>query len=347
MNALVFSAIALTTPFCLSSFSTSRINRFIPDSLLSLPNAVENELIVSYQILEIPTLPYCYNPAYIPDDDNQAGTLIVRKDDNVLIHSENRKMRKSFLYTLRIDNQLQILSKPKRLKTQNEFSEDPRGIRLKNTNAIIFNENPNVEKYNRHMVVLETDKRANPIAKHIPQLQNTKVEKNWTPFFDQTLQFIYSFTPYTVITFNKGFNAPPSTVLHKSHKLLTEWEYKWGTPRGGTQAIKIGDKYLAIFHSSFIDTSKRKRWFLMGAILFNDTYPYEPVKISPYPIFAKQLYVSDRSPTAPRKKLVLYPSGIQLLDSRNLIRLFCGVNDSKVLALDIHLEHLLESLTNL
>ena len=334
----------------LTAFPKKLVNRYTTPKLAELPDAIDSGLITNYQFINIPSLPYAYNPAYIHNENSNFGTLIVRVDGSKQLLSENRRLRKSFLYSLKINDQLQPLTLPKILSVDNEFAEDPRALKVNGTNTVIFNENPNIETYNRHMVLVNTDKKMNVLKKNILNYQNTKVEKNWTPFIDNStknLSFIYSLLPFSVIQFDKSYTSLSSQTNKIRFNKLKLWEDFWGTPRGGTPAISIGSEQLAFFHSSYFDKSVKKRWFFIGAILFKGDPPYTPIKISPVPIFSKQLYVSQRSITAPKKKLVLYPSGMHFLDKTGTLRLFCGVNDSKILAIDLNLDLLLSFLESI
>lgn len=319
----------------LCSHNIRTIEKFEPKQLKSLPDAVESGLVVSYHTLKIPGIKYCYNPAYIPDQAGTNGTLIVRVDDDELFLSEERKLRKSTLYAVRIDDSLNAISKPIPLQTFNDFTEDPRAVRLGENIAVICNEHPDIQKYNRCMVVHVYNKNLKHLRTYKPLYQNGKVEKNWTPLFGESLDFIYSFDPYTVISFDNHFARAPKVQLQQAFAPLIQWSKKWGTPRGGTPFVKIGDRILGFFHSSFATKPTKRRWFLFGAIELSANAPYSPRRISALPIYSKRFYQSHKSPTAPRKKFVVYPSGITTRDNQKIIRLFCGLNDSQILVIDI------------
>ena len=111
----------------------------------------------------------------------------------------------------------------------------------------------------------------------------------------------------------------------------------WGGLRGGTPAQKVGDEYLAFFHSSFRDRNGII-WYCMGAYTFEDQPPFRITKISNYPILFEGIYGTPPMNTADPMKRVIFPSGfvVEERNGKEVIHLSCGENDAsvKIITLD-------------
>jgi predicted GH43/DUF377 family glycosyl hydrolase len=118
-----------------------------------------------------------------------------------------------------------------------------------------------------------------------------RYEKNWVPFdYQGKLLLAYSLFPHTIFHPVSGTNSC-QTISSCSGK--TEWD--WGEPRGGTQAVRINDHYLAFFHSRLdlptVQSNGRKMThYFMGAYTFQAKPPFAITAISPEPIIGKDFY---------------------------------------------------------
>lgn len=137
---------------------------------------------------------------------------------------------------------------------------------------------------------------------------NKRHQKNWSPFdfcprcdfmdgmainatsineedkgldrksFSPHLLMVYSLNPHRIVQtypcddcLQRNGTSPVSDYNAEvvfSSKLLPEYEWKWGEMRGGTPALKFGDKYLAFFHSSGKLSHPSVLTYVMGAYMF-------------------------------------------------------------------------------
>ena len=180
------------------------------------------------------------------------------------------------------------------------------------------------------------------------ELNLSLTEKNWVPFeYVDAQNHPHFYLQYSVNP-HKILHLPDPKVNHILHSTLPKsdslqlflWENKhfgWGSLRGGTPALKIGDEYLAFFHSCFQD-SKGLVWYNMGAYTFEAHPPFRITSISPYPILFKGIYSSISLNAADPQRYVIFPVGfvIEEEEGKEIIHLSCGENDSsiKIITLD-------------
>ena len=148
-------------------------------------------------------------------------------------------------------------------------------------------------------------------------------EKNWVFFQqDRFLYSVYSTQPeHKVIRIDKNYArdeyVTPGPVWH------------WGLIRGGTPPIWIGDRWLAVFHSS-IPTEVAPHYvrYYAGAYTFSPEPPFNILQVSESPILAGS--EEDGHQVDPRyvegwKPYVVFPCGLQHEGDKFLVSL--GVND--------------------
>lgn len=141
-------------------------------------------------------------------------------------------------------------------------------------------------------------------------------EKNWMPFYvDSTMHLVYSINPHVVFSVDAS-----GRVLgqHKQRQVALPWPY--GELRGGTPPIRVGDEYLAFFHSSTIWQPHLRRYY-MGAYTFDAQPPFTIRRITVEPL----LTGSEKDARANSGPLVIFPCGAKFSDSTWLVTF--GVND--------------------
>jgi len=178
------------------------------------------------------------------------------------------------------------------------------------------------------------------------------IEKNWSPFeyIDEDQKshlFIeYRIYPRKLLELtNPQVNDLRNITLPRNIAFTPLfWGGKWGEMRGGTHAQKIGDEYLAFFHSCFKEDGLV--WFNMGAYTFEDKPPFRLTGISPHPILFKGIFNTPLTHTAPFDKRVIYPSGFvfEKKGERELVHVACGENDCAIKIVTMDLIKLKESL---
>lgn len=118
-----------------------------------------------------------------------------------------------------------------------------------------------------------------------------KREKNWVPFdYQGQLLLAYSLTPHVI--FRPLLHIGACETIARSD---SNWNWRWGEPRGGTPAIKMDDEYVAFFHSSINMASlhsdgRKMNHYFMGAYTFSTSPPFTIKSISPEPIIGPGFY---------------------------------------------------------
>ena len=158
--------------------------------------------------------------------------------------------------------------------------------------------------------------------------RNSGHEKNWLWFFfDGKPHLLYNADPWTVVECDSNF------LPVKEHKgPSVKWQY--GTIRGGTPPVRIGNEFWTFFHSS-VDWNPPFRRYHMGALCFKAEPPFTPTQLTPHPI----LTGSQNDVWMQRKPLVIFPGGCLFENSKWFI--VGGVNDLKCFWAEIPYEDVL------
>ena len=150
-------------------------------------------------------------------------------------------------------------------------------------------------------------------------LWNTGNEKNWAWFeHDKDLHFVYQVDPHVVVT-TKGDSILAATSQPFTHR----WSY--GELRGGTSPVRVGDEFIAFFHSSIpwktIPKYGMRRRYFMGAYAFQAKHPYKVTRMTMEPL----LTGSEYGPIIPGSPAVVFPCGL-LLEEKSFYITY-GIND--------------------
>ena len=119
---------------------------------------------------------------------------------------------------------------------------------------------------------------------------NQRQEKNWPPFdYNGNLLLAYSLNPHRIMA--PDFQISAQNIASTQGNI----QWSWGELRGGTPALKIGDEYLAFFHSSkdmatLNSNGKKMTHYFMGAYTFSNDHPFAITKMSPSPIIGVNFY---------------------------------------------------------
>ena len=121
-------------------------------------------------------------------------------------------------------------------------------------------------------------------------------------------------------------------------KPLPWWEY--GDLRGGTNAVLVGDRFLALFHSRPKLHGSDLVTYFFGAYSFSTGLPFRLLSVSNVPIIDENFY------TGPwvSKKITYGPYPTTLMIEGNNLRVVMGYNDLKGCVLSFTLETVLRSL---
>lgn len=143
-------------------------------------------------------------------------------------------------------------------------------------------------------------------------------EKNWIWFqHDSQWWCQYAINPGEF--FRVDGNGNPVEVQKSKDVSLAAWQF--GLPlRGGTPPVRVGDEYVAFFHTSTV-WQKPKRRYYMGAYTFDAAPPFTLRRMTLQPL----LTGSDQDFRALNGPLVIFPNGSILRDNEWLVTF--GVND--------------------
>lgn len=149
---------------------------------------------------------------------------------------------------------------------------------------------------------------------------NSGQEKNWMWFAHAgKLHFVYTVHPHVVV-------ETDGVRIVQQHKTDFSSVWRHGELRGGTNPVRIGDEYLAFFHSSVpwkhIPKYGERRRYHMGAYTFEAEAPFRVKRMTPNPL----LTGSEFDPQIPGSPAVVFPCGLIIEPSGHLYCTY-GVND--------------------
>jgi predicted GH43/DUF377 family glycosyl hydrolase len=155
------------------------------------------------------------------------------------------------------------------------------------------------------------------------------IQKNWSFFgYNGEIFFVYLADPHEVVSL-------------RGEKLVSRVDgvrWRYGTVRGGTPPIRVGDRFWTFFHSRRLEGN---RWrYYMGAYSFMASPPFAPISMTPVPLLA----ASGRDPQLHRLPLVVFPCGAIKRKGGWIVSL--GVNDVNIALFSIGddaLENCMES----
>jgi predicted GH43/DUF377 family glycosyl hydrolase len=229
-----------------------------------------------------------------------------------------------------------------KIDTQNENSEDPRVLCTEKETYLIYTK----VKFKKEAYVSTINIAAIDLQNYKLKFK-TKLdpqfsfqEKNWVPFeYKGQIYFQYSLNPQKILLLPDPQKNHLELFIDNIFRFIP-WDNRrtgWGSLRGGSPALNIGNKYLAFFHSSFVD-EEGLFWYSMGAYTFENQPPFRITAISPSPILFSDIYDTVPLNTSDVKKCVIFPSSfvIEQKDGKEWIHLSCGENDAsiKIVTLD-------------
>jgi predicted GH43/DUF377 family glycosyl hydrolase len=158
------------------------------------------------------------------------------------------------------------------------------------------------------------------------------------------LLFIYSIIPHRIVQLlptDKADELKGSTV--SVTRLVEDRFWPYGELRGGTNAVRIGDKYLTFFHSSNKHIIQvRIMTYFMGAYLFDTKPPFAITHVTPEPIIHPALINDTLEWAYKGVDFVIFPMG--LIVNETHITVSIGRNDRESWMMTLHRGPFLESL---
>jgi hypothetical protein len=130
-------------------------------------------------------------------------------------------------------------------------------------------------------------------------------EKNWMPFVSQSQVFyVHSINPFTIISEGKdeqghvlreqSHDKDDTVVMHvvTSMKWTSSWMY--GTLRGSTNLVRVGDYFVGIAHTRTPPVNHGTHWvplvYFNAALMFDATFPHTLRKVSKVPFVRNEWY---------------------------------------------------------
>jgi predicted GH43/DUF377 family glycosyl hydrolase len=229
--------------------------------------------------------------------------------------------------------------------------QDPRLITVAGRLYIVYNNHLKtvVDREIRRMLVAEVLERngrfvveKSDIFLHFEGEEITRTEKNWVPFeYEGELLWAYSINPHRILRPILGTEMCASVC---SSSIALSWD--WGALRGGTQALRMGDEYLAFFHSSknlptLHSNGKTMLHYFMGAYTFSAHPPFQITRISPEPIIGPEFYTGPAYKTW-KPLRVVFPCGFVVVG--DALWISYGKQDHEVWVAKLDRTQLLNSL---
>ncbi len=322
-----------------------------PTQLENIPLAETAGIVLDTKLISIRDVVAPYNASLIDHGDHYL--LFFRYDE---IASNAPRIVQSHIGCVKLNRQFEQTEEEfVKIDTQSDSSEDPRILKVGEELHLVYNDRSSSRNNHRSMHIAKLDPlHLSPISIANLDLHRQPVEKNWVPFaFSEDLQnpkiyFEYYLAPRKLLRLESVESGTISFLENTtsiSPQRILYWPRAWGSPRGGTPAIKIGDEYLAFFHSSFRDREGLP-WYVMGAYTFEANAPFRVTAISHYPILFQGIYTSPPLNTASPLLRCIFPCGFatEHRDGKDLIHLSCGENDSCIKIITLDQELLLKSL---
>lgn len=162
------------------------------------------------------------------------------------------------------------------------------------------------------------------------------VEKNWLLFaHDGELWAIYSIAPHVVLQVTLGDDGPVLCRPVYQHDWdVQAYTRRYGQLRGGAPPVRVGDQYVAFFHSSFRARPWRHRFlrllrqaptntihYVGGVYGFAAQPPFAPLWLHPSPLLMPPLLPRRRQQLNPAVEYSVYPCGAIWQDQHWLVTL--------------------------
>lgn len=318
------------------------------DLLSGFPISKGQKIFLATKRLEFKDYPCAHNPSIIEWGENFLLTFRYSP-------SPTEQYWLSYVVAVLLDRQLEPIGEPQIVDTRlgssiPSQSEDARLFHYLGKTYIIYNDCAEEIWYNGHqrrdMYIAEITQvdgqfqlASTPLKlMHEVKYGHVMLQKNWTAFeWNETLLITYSFLPHEILY--PDLHTGQCISLFETQPCVN-WTV--GETRPSSAPIRIGDEYLAFFHSakqtiSPVSAGWNLWHYFMGAYTFSKDPPFELTRMSPEPLSAKGFYTNSGS-----WKRVIYPGGFVLQGSQ--IYLAYGKDDKEVWIATLDKEALLGSL---
>lgn len=315
-----------------------------PSSWPNLEKMAQRFIVETKQI-HIPGYEDAFNPSII---DYSGGKLMCFRTREPSTHSTNRI---GFVW---LDNLFNPMSPVQIVDMTCDYThvaswvQDPRLIEISGEIYMLYSNLVGFDDIQRRMIVSRLQiidgivhiEPGEPLVSFRNQ-NPLRQEKNWVPFdCDGELLLEYSLSPHVVL--KPQYNGICDCLAVTPNNI----QWNWGELRGGTCAVKIGEEYLAFFHSSKEMKTEHSQGqkishYFIGAYTFQATSPFSITRISPEPIIAPNFYTAPDYPTW-KPLRVVFPGGY-ITDAKHIWIVY-GKQDFETWVVKIDKQLLLESL---
>lgn len=245
-----------------------------------------------------------------------------------------------------------------RLPSITFLGQDPRLVLYPNNDKISISYTFRFEKFVRmgtsewtlNTTVHPSVYNVSKIVSSIAPLGNDwrRDHKNWSPFiYNNTVLYVMSINPLHIAS---TLTIPDSDPLHPKMEAVSfsedlehhlHWDY--GHLRGGTNVVRLHDRYLSFFHSSHQFDGAPCKTYFMGAYTFSLDPPFHLLTYSPFPIIDNSMYQGAWALFKNRRNdYVIFPMGLFVIS--NTVYVSFGRNDHEGWLATLNLDKLLDSL---
>lgn len=232
------------------------------------------------------------------------------------------------------------------------LGQDPRMVKVNEDKVVIVYTNrfepPKPRMGLAELVYNKTTNRIQAGRVFLTLFFNSRnTEKNWSPFVvdNKDVYLIQSINPMVVVGYVAASDNKASAIV-ASQAPYGHHPFRFGHLRGGTNAVDLGDKYLAFFHSTTVLQGNYLTTYMMGAYTFTKHNPWRLLSMSPEPILDDWMYQGEWAPFKNRHMdYVVFPNSLLLLNATGEVIVTFGHQDYKGFAATIKLKRLLDSLS--
>eukprot|EP01033_Poteriospumella_lacustris_P011072 gene11072-7877_t len=126
--------------------------------------------------------------------------------------------------------------------------------------------------------------------------------------------------PMVVVQLDFQWNGEFAVARVVSMASLGHSSYRYGELRGGTNAVDLGDRFLAFFHSTVTLPGCFTKTYFMGAYTFSKTPPFRLLEMSSEPVVVPWLYEGPWNPFNRNRKIdyCVFPVSLSFLPPDSL-----------------------------
>lgn len=168
-------------------------------------------------------------------------------------------------------------------------------------------------------------------------------QKNWVPFlYQHKLHFLQHIVPMRTVVLEASNKTKvlQSKTLYITNPKHIPWDH--GSIRGGSNAVRIGNVYLAFFHSRYDIPNNAETTYVFGAYTFSAHPPFTMKSITPYPLYYDQ-FLSGKWFNK-YFDYINYPTSLLFDEKKHMAYVTIGYNDWTTWMLKYNVTTLLDSM---